>query len=113
MARRGNETLAFFLRVGAPRGTTQHHGRAPRSLTFAYYSSDRPVHDHGVRPTVLIVFDDPLVEARFHQIARAEMARTGVKLPLWVSHTEALEGLGPFGPVWRNPDVLVPSKAFG
>ena len=112
MARRGHEDLAFFL---------EWERRAVRPSTMAarlapylrYYSSDRPVHDHGVRPTVLIVFEDPLVEARFHQVARAEMARTGVKVPLWVSHTQAFEQLGPFGPIWRNPDVLVPTKAFG
>ena len=34
-----------------------------------YYSSDRPAHDHGVSPTVLIAFDDPLKETRFHQVA--------------------------------------------
>ena len=112
MIRRGRERLAFFL---------EWERRAVRPSTMAarlapylrYYSSDRPVQDHGVRPTVLIVFDDPLVEARFHQVARSEMARTGVQLPLWVSHTEALKQVGPLGPAWRNPDVLVPSLAFG
>ena len=41
------------------------------------------------------------------------MACAGVKLPLWVSRAEALERLGPFGSVWRDPDVLVPARAFG
>lgn len=37
----------------------------------------------------------------------------GVELLLWVSHTEALEQVGPFEPAWRNADVLVPEIAFG
>ena len=112
MVRRGRERLAFFL---------EWERRAVRPSTMAarlapylrYYSSNRPTHDHGIQPKVLIVFDDPLVEARFHSVARSEIARTGVQLPLWVSHTEALNQVGPLGPAWRNPDVLVPALAFG
>ncbi len=112
MVRRGRERSAFFLEWErrAVRPSTMADRLAPY---LRYYSSNRPIHDHGVQPKVLIVFDDPLVEARFHSVARAEMARTGVDLPLWVSHTEALEKVGPLGPAWRNPDVLVPSLAFG
>ena len=52
-----------------------------------YYSSNRPAHDSGVQPKVLNVFDDPLVEARFHSVARAEMARTGGEAaPMGLSH---------------------------
>ena len=77
-----------------------------------YYSSKQPLDDHGVQPTVLIVFDDPLVEAKLLGVARREMARIRIKVPLWVSHREALEKAGPGGPVWRNPDVLELSYAF-
>ena len=68
-------------RVATARGATQHHGRPPRPY-LCYYSSNRPAHDHGVQPKVLIVFDDPLVEARFHQVTRSEIARAKVQLPL-------------------------------
>ena len=60
-----------------------------------------------------MVFDDALAEANFLGVARREMERTGVKLPLWVSHREMLEKIGPLGKAWRNPDVLEPSRAFG
>ena len=62
---------------------------------------------------VLIVFDDALAEARFHAVARREMRAWRVKLPLWVTHTEALEREGPLAPVWRDPDHLEPTFAFG
>ena len=71
-----------------------------------YYSTDEPVDDHGAEPVVLIVFDDPLVEARFLGVARFEMARRRVKVPLWVSYREALEKVGPLGAAWRNPRHL-------
>ena len=77
-----------------------------------YYSTDKPVDDHGAQPVVLIVFDDPLVEARFLGVARSEMARGRVKVPLWVSYREALEKVGPLGAAWRNPDALEPTYAF-
>ena len=66
------------------------------------------VHDYGAEPVVLIVFDDPLVEARFLGVARSEMARRRVKVPLWVSFKEALEKVGPLGATWRNPTPWSP-----
>ena len=78
-----------------------------------YYSSNQPLDDHGHRPLVLVVFDDPLPEANFLGVARREMERTGVSLPLWASYIDALEKMGPLGAAWRNPDVLEPSYAFG
>lgn len=77
-----------------------------------YYADHHPVDDNGVVPLVCIVFDDPLAEARFHAVARREMRAARVKVPLWVTHTEALERHGPLGPVWRNPDHLEPTFAF-
>ena len=35
-----------------------------------------------------------------------------VKVPLWVTHTGALDRHGPLGPVWRNPDQLEPTYAL-
>ena len=45
-------------------------------------------------------------------VARREMERAGVDVPLWVSYRELLEGVGPLGLAWRSPDVLVPGCAF-
>ena len=78
-----------------------------------YYSSNQPLDDHGHRPLVLIVFEDPLAEANFLRVARREMKRTGVKLPLWVSYMERLEKAGPLGAAWRSPDALEPVRIFG
>ncbi len=78
-----------------------------------YYSSNRPLEDHGHRPLVLIVFDDPLAEANFLGVARREMERARVGVPLWVSHRERLEKMGPLGKAWRNPDVMEPRHALG
>lgn len=78
-----------------------------------YYSSNQPLDDHGHRPLALVVFDDPLAEANFLGVARREMERTAVRLPLWVSHRALLEVVGPLGPAWRNPEVLEPACAFG
>ena len=75
-----------------------------------YYSSNRPMDDHGKRPLVLIVFEDPLAEANFLDVARREMECANVKLPLWVSSREALENAGPLGRAWRSPDALEPVR---
>ena len=106
-----DKTIPFFL---------EWERRAVRPGTMAtrlapylrYYSGLDPLDDHGTQPLVLIVFDDTLVESRFLAVARREVARTMVKLPLWVSHGKALEEKGPLGPVWRNHDVLEPTYAL-
>ena len=78
-----------------------------------YFSTRQPLDDHGTQPLVLVVFDDPLAEANFLGWARREMEGAGIMLPLWVSSKAALDEVGPLGPAWRNPEVLVPSEAFG
>ena len=77
-----------------------------------YYSSNQPLDDHGHRPLVLVVFDDPLAEANFLGVARREMERTGVSLPLWASYRERLESVGPLGAAWRSPEVLEATCIF-
>ncbi len=94
--------------------------RAVRPATMAarlapylrYYATHGPVDDHGAEPVVLMVFDDAAVEARFLVVARREMARSRVRLPLFVSHRERLEDVGPLGAAWRVPGVLEPRCAF-
>ena len=69
-----------------------------------YYSSHRPTDDHGVSPSVLVVFDDDIAATHFLRVAREEMQSARVAVPLWVSHREAIEKLGPLGSAWRSPD---------
>ena len=116
--RRGGETLPFFL---------EWERRAVRPVTMAarlapylrYYSSRRPLDDHGVIPAVLVVFDDDLAATHFLRVARREMKRAGVEVPLRVSHKAALERLGPLGRAWQTTDeweltyaVLMPSLSI-
>ena len=94
--------------------------RAVRPVTMAerlapylrYYSSHRPTDDHGTQPAVLIVFDDEIVQTHFLRIAREEMARAGVEVPLLVSNRELVEREGPLGRAWLAPGVPEPAHAF-
>ncbi len=99
MLRRGDLLRPFFL---------EYERRAVRPATMAqrlapylrYYSSRRPADDHGGRPLVLVVFDDPVVPAHFLEVARREMLRVRVPLPLLASHRELVEQEGPLGRAW-------------
>ena len=100
--RRGTVTLPFFL---------EWERRAVRPATMArrlapylrYYSTRRPIDDHGATPVVLVVFQDKLAATHFLRVAREEMDRAVVDVPLLVSHEAALEGPGPLGRAWREP----------
>lgn len=103
MLRRDERTWPFFL---------EWERRAVRPVTMAarlapylrYYSSERPFEDHGAWPSVLVVFDDELAEVHFRRVARGEMERTGIDVPLWVSHRAELKESGPLEPkAWRRP----------
>ena len=102
--RRDERTWPFFL---------EWERRAVRPVTMAarlapylrYYSSERPLEDHGAWPSVLVVFDDELAQVHFRRVARREMDRTGVEVPLRVSHRDALERSGPLAPsAWAVVD---------
>jgi len=67
-----------------------------------YYSSKRPLEDHGAPPLVLVAFDDPLAADHFLRVAREEQERIGVSLPLRVSDRETLAARGPIGTAWRS-----------
>ena len=109
--RRGDALWSFFL---------EWERRAVRPVTMAarlapylrYYSSHRPTDDHGARPDVLVVFDDDIAQTHFLRIARKEMARAGVEVPLLVSHRELVEREGPLGRAWLAPGVPEPAHAF-
>ena len=103
MLRRGDTLRPFFL---------EYERRAVRPATMAqrlapylrYYSSPRPADDHGHRPLVLVVFDDPVAPAHFLEVARREMLRVRVPLPLLASHRELVEREGPLGAAWTMPN---------
>ena len=107
--RRGPATWAFFLEWErrAVRPATMTQRLAPY---LRYYSSHRPTDDHGVRPQVLVVFDGDIPATHFLALAEREMARAGVRVPLWVSHREAIESLGPLGRGWRTPGDWEPAR---
>ena len=97
--RRPDVTWPFFL---------EWERRAVRPVTMAarlapylrYYASRRPTDDHGTRPTVLVVFEDELAASHFLRVARAQMARAGIEVPLWVSDRRLLTTAGPLGQAW-------------
>ena len=101
--RKGETTWPFLLEWErrAVRPSTMSERLAPY---LRYFSSHRPTDDHGTRPSVLIVFDDEIVQTHFLRLARDEMQAKGVAVPLWVSHRAAIEQLGPLGRAWRAPD---------
>ncbi|MCY4615663.1 MAG: replication-relaxation family protein, partial [Chloroflexi bacterium] len=98
--RRDGEPWAFFL---------EWERRAVRPSTMAarlapylrYYASHRPTDDHGVRPAVLVVLRDEITADHFLRVARRELDRARVKLPLGVSHEALVGAEGPFGDAWR------------
>ena len=107
--RRGPATWAFFLEWErrAVRPGTMSQRLAPY---LRYYSSHRPTDHHGVRPAVLVVFEDQIAAGHFLTLAEKEMERAGVSVPLWVSHRSAVEALGPLGRAWRTPGDPEPAR---
>ena len=107
--RRGPVTWAFFLEWErrAVRPATMSQRLAPY---LRYYASHHPTDDHGIRPAVLVVFDRGITAAHFLNLAEREMERAGVEVPLWVSHREAAQALGPLGRAWRTPGDWEPAR---
>ena len=96
--------MALPAGVGAEGRAAVDHVGAPRPY-LRYFSSHRPTDDHGTRPSILIVFDDEIVQTHFLRLARDEMQARGVAVPLWVSHRGTIEQMGPLGGrAWRAPD---------
>ena len=74
-----------------------------------YYATHRPLDDHGTPPCVLVVLPDDIAVTHFLRVARTELARTGVTLPLYVTSEGALKRAGPLGRAWRT--IGVPTDA--
>ena len=109
--RRGDQAWSFFLEW--ERRALHPSTMAARLAPYLrYYSTTRPLNDHGAAPAVLVVFEDAVATAHFLRVAREEMARARVDLPLWVSCTEELEVAGPLGAAWRSPDGQALEYAF-
>ncbi|MYA18885.1 MAG: hypothetical protein F4Z25_01125 [Chloroflexi bacterium] len=102
---RDGERWPFFLEWErrAVRPSTMADRLAPY---LRYYASQRPADDHGLRPAVLVVFEDELAAHHFLRVARAEMREARVDLPLWVSHRRLIECEGPLGAAWSAPDAV-------
>ena len=75
-----------------------------------YFATHRPIDDHGVFPTVLVVFEDELAAGRFMRVASRELRRTDVKLPLLVSDMDLVSRLGPLGPAWKSTAEWKPRR---
>ena len=111
MLRRNDVVWPFFLEWErrAVRPVTMAHRLAPY---LRYYSSHRPTDDHGALPDVLVVFDDDIAQTHFLRVAREEMKRVRVAVPLLVSHRGLLERQGPLGRAWLAPGDFEPVNAL-
>ncbi len=95
--------------AGATREAVAHLAVRPAAMTerlrpyLRCYSSHRPTDDHGVRPNVLVAFDDDLAASRFLRVAADALAGTGTVLPILVAHRGLVEREGPPGRAWLAP----------
>ena len=101
------EDWSFFLEWErrAVRPATMRARLAPY---IRYYDTGRPIEDHGVRPALLVVFEDELAAGHFLRLAAEEMERAEVTVPLLVSDRRALEQSGALGSGWRAIEPLPP-----
>ena len=112
MLHAGGERLPLFLEWErrAIRPKTMRTRLAPY---LRYFSTRRPTDDHGALPRLLVVFDDPLAATQFLRVAHAEMERTRVPVPLFVSDPELVRRQGPLGTAWRTIDSWQPVGPLG
>ena len=98
-----NGRRAFFLEYErrADRPATMRDRLAPY---LCYYSTRRPLEDHGVVPSVLVVFEDELAADHFLKVARDELAWAHVHLSLFVSCGADISRWGPLASIWRTAD---------
>ncbi|MDE2842716.1 MAG: MarR family transcriptional regulator [Chloroflexota bacterium] len=102
MLRKGRRAHPCFL---------EWERRAVRPATMAariapylrYYSSHRPLDDHGASPFLLAVFDDPIAQTHFLEVAGREMDRLRTTVPLLASSRELVQREGPLGRAWLIP----------
>ena len=99
---------AFFLEYErrADRPSTMRDRLAPY---LRYYSTRRPLEDHGLIPSVLVVFEEQLTADHFLAFAERERSRSNIEFPLLVSCRSELECDGPLGSAWRSPGRNAPT----
>ena len=99
---------AYFLEYErrADRPSTMRDRLAPY---LRYYSTRRPLEDHGLIPSVLVVFEVELSADHFLAFAERERSRSNIDLPLLVSCRSELECDGPLGSAWRSPGRHAPT----
>ncbi|MCY3920317.1 MAG: hypothetical protein OXG38_11025 [Chloroflexi bacterium] len=103
--------LPFFL---------EWERRAIRPKTMAarlapylrYFDGRSPLDDHGAVPRLLIVLEQDLLASRFMAVARGEMERTDVQIPLFVSDREQIDSAGPLGSIWLTGSDWQRHSAF-
>ncbi len=80
MLRSGGDTRAFLLEYErrAIRPSTMRRRVAPY---VNYYATTRPLDDHGVLPSVLIIVEDEIIAPHFRRETEREMAGKGVEFP--------------------------------
>ena len=111
LLRRGETVWPFFLEW--ERRALHPSTMASRLAPYLrYYSASRPLGDNGAEPAVLVVFENPVAPEHFVRVARQEMARARVAVPLSVSCTEDLEVAGPLGAAWRTSGSTEAACAF-
>ena len=103
MLHMAGERVPFFLEWER-RAIRPKTMRARLGPYLRYFSTRRPVDDHGALPRLLLVFDDPLAATQFLRVARSEMERTRITVPLFVSDSELVRSRGPLGAAWRTVD---------
>ena len=83
MLKCGDEARAFFVEYErrAVRPSTMRRRIAPY---LHYYSAVRPLNDHGVLPTVLIVVENSIMVPHFRRVANEEMDSRGIHIPIGV-----------------------------
>ena len=97
------ERLPFFVEWER-RAIRPKTMRARLAPYLRYFSTRRPVDDHGAQPRLLVVFDDPLAATQFLRVARSETERTRVSVPLFVSDPALIRRHGPLGAAWLTTD---------
>ncbi len=109
---RGPESyLPFFLEW-------ERRAIRPKTMTarlapyLRYFEGHRPLDDHGAVPRLLLVFEQDLLASRFKAVARAEMDRAGVQIPLFVSDRQRIESAGPLGSIWLGTSGWQRRHAF-
>ena len=112
MLHAGGERLPLFLEWER-RAIRPKTMRARLAPYLRYFSTRRPTDDHGAQPRLLVVFDDPLAATQFLRVARSELDRTRVPVPLFVSDSELVRRQGPLGAAWRTTDGWRPVDPLG